>query len=159
LDHAGRRGAGPLAGAANPGAPRADRRRDQRSATTDRGGPGVSSAATGGPPETGRSELLRPRLLVHRGVVLASGLLLDEALPGAPEGRRGVVRGWCAGATLHRVGCALVLTWPVPRRVVCAQAPGTPLVAVGGALLAAPLSEREREALAPPAGSLVIVDA
>jgi hypothetical protein len=106
---------------------------------------------------------LRPRQLVHRGVVEASGLLVDEALSGAEDARRRVVAMWAPGVTVHRVGPALLVRFAAPRRIDCARAPGLPLVRVsdapGAPLASAPLAPDEVAAAAPPRDAVLLVRA
>ena len=104
---------------------------------------------------------VRPRELVHRGVVEASAILVDEALAGPLAARRRVVAAWAPGATVHRLGATLLVRFPAPRRVDCARAPGLPLVRVsdapGAPLAAAPLAPDELAAAAPPRDAVVLV--
>ncbi|AUX44440.1 uncharacterized protein SOCE26_059040 [Sorangium cellulosum] len=98
---------------------------------------------------------MRPRRLVHRGVVRAAGFLVDEALAGEAAARRRAVA--LAPARVRRVAAGLLVELRAPAWVDCARAPGAPLVALGGALSAAPLDRGELAALAPPAGAALLV--
>jgi hypothetical protein len=102
-----------------------------------------------------------PRQIVHRGVVEAAAILVDEALAGPREARRRVVAMWSPGATVHRLGEGLLLRFPAPRRVECAHAPGLPLVRTAASAFApiasAPLQPDELAAAAPPSGSVLLV--
>ncbi|MFT3774166.1 MAG: bpX6 domain-containing protein [Minicystis sp.] len=104
-----------------------------------------------------------PRRLVHRGVVEAAGILVDEALVGPLEARRRVIAAWSPGASVHRLGAGLLVRFPQPRRIDCASAPGLPLVRTAASstapLASAPLAPDELAAVAPPAGSIVLVRA
>ncbi|WP_437668969.1 bpX6 domain-containing protein [Sorangium sp. So ce131] len=98
---------------------------------------------------------MRPRRLVHRGVVRAAGFLVDEARAGEAAARRRVVA--LAPARVRRIAAGLLVELRAPAWVDCARAPGAPLVALGGALSAAPLDRDELAALAPPAGAALLV--
>lgn len=94
---------------------------------------------------------VRPRRLVHRGVVDAAGLL---ARAGDGEKRRVIAlltRTTRVFRTAH--GVALV----GDRRVDTRTTPGAALVRFGTVLSAFPLDDDELRALAAPAGSLVVV--
>lgn len=112
-----------------------------------------------------------PRAFLHRGVVLASALLVDPALLGPLEARRRIALAWAPGATVHRLGRALLLRLAAPRWIDCARAPGLPLLPVHivsavpadasaesalSALSAVPLEPAELAELAPlPPGAVV----
>lgn len=89
---------------------------------------------------------VRPRALVHRGVVECVGVVVAEgdALDG---GRRRVLSIWSPGATAFRVAGAWLVRWSAPRRLRAEEAPGDVLVAraVGAVslLLTAPLDAAE----------------
>jgi hypothetical protein len=100
---------------------------------------------------------IRPRRLAPRGVVEASGFVFDERLLGTGEARRRIVEAWSPGAEVARVDDLLVLRLARPARVDARVAPGTPLVDEGGALSAAPLEARDREALSARPGDVVLV--
>ena len=104
-----------------------------------------------------------PRRLVHRGVVEASAILVDEDLAGLAEARRRVVRAWAPGASVIRVDRSLLVRFPSPRRVDCARSAGLPLVRAGSTptapLAPAPLALDELAAASPPPGSIAIVEA
>ena len=109
------------------------------------------------------SDPVRPRIVVHRGIVDASAILVDEALAGPLRARRRVVAAWVPGAVVHRMGAAILVRFPSPRLVDCAHAAGLPLVRVGTAasapLASAPLAPDELAAIAPPPGAIVLVQA
>lgn len=100
-----------------------------------------------------------PRTLVHRGVVEASGFLIDAMLAGELEARRRVLELWMPGTSVYRVPRGWLVRLPEPRRVASDRSPGLPLVAQrvvpGNALLGAPLEAHELRALDPPAGAVV----
>jgi hypothetical protein len=103
-------------------------------------------------------------VFVHRGVVEASAILVDEALGGPLTARRRVVAAWAPGVTVHRLalgGGALLVRFPAPRWIDCVRAPGLPLVRMGPSpaapIASAPLTPAELAALAPAAGAAVIV--
>ncbi|TMA86645.1 MAG: hypothetical protein E6J63_16230 [Deltaproteobacteria bacterium] len=100
---------------------------------------------------------MKPRQLLHRGVVQSSGLLFDEALLGAGEARARIVAEWESTALVLRFGPLLVLRFGRPRPVDCARATGLPLVESAGVLYGAPLEADERAALtvSPPASVVV----
>lgn len=100
---------------------------------------------------------VRPRCLVHRGLLPAAGVLL-----GAPPGRTSEARSralalWTLGVRVHAVDGGLLIRFPRPTPLDAAAAPGHLLVEDAGALLAAPLSPAERSAIAPPPGAIVAV--
>lgn len=100
---------------------------------------------------------VRPHLLTHRGVVEASALLFDIRLltPETAQGR--VLALWTPGAVVYRLEEGLLLRLPAPFRVVCAAAPGLPLVLCAGSLLtAAPITEAERKRLPLQEGLLLV---
>ena len=102
------------------------------------------------------TERVRPHLLTHRGVVEASGLLFDTLLL-TPEAARGrVLALWKPGAAVYRLEEGLLLLLPAPCRVVCAVAPGLPLVREGRLLTAAPITEAERKRLPLLDGLLLV---
>lgn len=100
-----------------------------------------------------------PRTLVHRGVVEASGFLVDATLAGRREARRRVVELWVPGTAVYQVARGWLVRLPAPRRVACDLSPGLPLVAETvaqvGTLVGAPLDPVELRALDPPAASVV----
>lgn len=100
-----------------------------------------------------------PRTLVHRGVVEASGFLVDATLAGGLEAQRRVLALWVPGTAVYRVPRGWLVRLPAPQRVVCDQAPGLPLVAekaaARGTLVGAPLEPAELRALEPPSGAVV----
>jgi len=100
-----------------------------------------------------------PRALIYRGVVEASGFLIDATLAGLPEARRRVLELWVPGTSVYRVPRGWLVRLPEPRRVASDRSPGLPLVAQrvvpGNALLGAPLEAQELRALDPPAGAVV----
>ncbi len=102
------------------------------------------------------AERVRPGLLTHRGVVEASALLFDTHLltPAVARGR--VLALWTLGATVYRLEEGLLLRLPAPSRVVCAVAPGLPLVCEGGLLTAAPITVAERKRLPLLDGLLLV---
>jgi len=110
-----------------------------------------------------RGSPLLPRALVHRGVVEASGFLIDATLAGMVEARRRVLELWMPGTAVYRVPRGWLVRLPEPRRVVSGRAPGLPLVAEraapggahGGTLVGAPMEPSELRALEPPAGAVV----
>ncbi len=100
-----------------------------------------------------------PRALVHRGVVEASGFLIDATLAGHLEARRRVIDLWTPGAVVYQVARGWFVRLPAPRRVECDLSPGLPLVkeraAPEGTLVGAPIDPAELRALDPPPGAVV----
>jgi hypothetical protein len=100
-----------------------------------------------------------PRLPVHRGVVNASGFLVETGLTGEREARNRVLALWTPGAQVYHLGDGWLVRLPRPVRVSCDRAPGLPLVEekVLGArvLVALPLPVRDLEALNPGDGAVV----
>lgn len=99
---------------------------------------------------------VRPNLLTHRGVVEASALLFDTRLLPLETAQARALALWTPGAEVYRLEEGLLLRLPAPLRVVCAIAPGLPLVRMGGLLTAAPITEAERKRL-PLADGLLLV--
>ena len=100
-----------------------------------------------------------PRTLIFRGVVQASGFLIDATLTGLLEARRRVLELWVPGTSVYRVPRGWLVRLPEPRRVASDRSPGLPLVAQrvvpGKALLGAPLEAQELRSLDPPPGAVV----
>ena len=90
---------------------------------------------------------VRPRQLVHRGVVQARGLWFDLDVLGEAAARHRVLDSWENGATVGRFPDGFLLLWPNSRRIVCERASALPLVESAGVLLSAPLSREERQQL------------
>jgi hypothetical protein len=91
---------------------------------------------------------------------MADALFVDASLIGEEEARQRVLALWTPGARVRRLAGGLLLRLPSPRRTSCSEAPGAPLVASPSnprTLSSAPLDADEFEALAAPAGSLVLV--
>src|SRR5262249_41669747 len=99
----------------------------------------------------------RVRRHVHRGVVEAAALLLADTFAGPLATRGRAVAAWSPGSTVYRLGDVILVRFPSPRWIDCARAPGLPLVRAGAALSSAPLEPDELNALAPPAGAVVLV--
>ncbi|KFE62409.1 bpX6 domain-containing protein [Hyalangium minutum] len=100
---------------------------------------------------------LRPRLHLHRGHVVAAAFWFAPSLLGERGVRSRVLAAWTPGTTVFALAGGFLLRLPRPRPVDCETAPGLPLTLEHGVLLSAPLSAVERERLAPPPGSLVLV--
>src|SRR5689334_20703405 len=100
---------------------------------------------------------IRPRALAHRGMVSATGFLIDARLIGMDEARRRVLALWSPGAQVYRIEDDLLIRLAAPTSVRCITAPGLPLIEAGSALLGAPLADDELKALKPAAGSIVLV--
>lgn len=101
----------------------------------------------------------RPRAHVHRGSVEAVALWFDPALLGEAEARRRVLAAWTPGVGVFSLAGGFLLRLPAPRRMDCGSAPGLPFTLEDGVLCSTPLSASERERLAPPVGSAVLVRA
>jgi hypothetical protein len=102
---------------------------------------------------------VRPRLHLHRGSVVAVAFWFDPSLLGEREARRRVLTTWTPGTSVFALAGGFLLRLPRAWPVDCATAPGLPLTLEQGVLLSAPLSAAEREHLAPPPGSTVLVRA
>lgn len=89
---------------------------------------------------------VRPRALVHRGVVECVGVIVAEGAS-RDGGRARVLSLWSPGATAFRLGDAWLVRWPSPRRLRAEEAPGDALVSrtVGPVtlLVSAPLDGAE----------------
>ncbi|BDI29531.1 hypothetical protein CCAX7_15820 [Capsulimonas corticalis] len=94
--------------------------------------------------------LVKPRALVHQGVIDAIGLFFDFALLGEPEARRRVLALWEPGATVHAVAGGLLLRWAHAREIDCRRTPGLPLTLRDDVLTGSPLTSDEWEEIAPP---------
>jgi tetratricopeptide (TPR) repeat protein len=99
---------------------------------------------------------LQPRHLLHRGVVQASGFYFDTRLLRAEEAGQRILALWMPGAGVYRLAEGLLLCLPIPRQVCCETAPGLPLVACNGLLLAAPLTSQEIADMSAPWGALIL---
>ena len=102
---------------------------------------------------------VRPRLHLHRGTVVVVAFWFDPSLLGEREARRRVLTTWTPGTSVFALAGGFLLRLPRARPVDCATAQGLPLTLEQGVLLSAPLSAAEREHLAPPPGSTVLVRA
>jgi MoxR-vWA-beta-propeller ternary system protein len=103
---------------------------------------------------------VRPRALVHRGVVVARGFVVDERALGPDRARARVLAHWEPGARVVRLGDGeLALLLPRPRPIATRASPGAPLADAADALSAAPLAPGELAALAPARGAIVQVKA
>lgn len=72
---------------------------------------------------------ITPRRAVFTGRVQASGLWFDAALIDEATARQRIAAAWQPGSSVRRqAGVGLLLTWPAPRWVNAASAPGAPLV-------------------------------
>lgn len=102
---------------------------------------------------------VRPRLHVHRGHVVAAAFWFAPSVLGERGVRGRVLAAWTPGTSVFELAGGFLLRLPRTRPVECETAPGLPLTLEEGVLLSAPLSAAERERLAPPPGSLVLVRA
>jgi hypothetical protein len=94
--------------------------------------------------------MVRPRRLVHRGVVDAAGVLVSSA--GA---RRDVLALVGKGTRVFRTAHGFAILGD--RRVDTRASAGAALVRAGGALSTCPLDDDELAALSPPPGTIVVV--
>lgn len=100
---------------------------------------------------------VRPRRLLHRGSVLASGLLLDTRSLGLEEARSRILRVAESGLQVFRIEHFLVARFGEPIRMDCRAAPGAPLVRHGSLHSVAPLEADEQGALEGGTESVVLV--
>ncbi|GMU02264.1 hypothetical protein KH5H1_63840 [Corallococcus caeni] len=105
------------------------------------------------------SGVVRPRAHVHRGTVVAAAWWFHPGTLGEVEARRRVLAAWRPGATVWALAGGHLLKLAAPCKCAVEAAPGLPLVLEAGVLTSAPLSAKERERLAPPAGAVVLVHA
>lgn len=102
---------------------------------------------------------LIPRLPVHRGVVSASGFLVERGLAGDREARRRVLALWTPGTRVYRLPEGWLVRLPRPVLTDCGRAPGLPLIEAkipgGTVLLALPLPPAELAALEAADGAAV----
>lgn len=99
--------------------------------------------------------MTRPRALVHRGSVEASGLVIDVGVIGVAEARRRVLEAWSPGTRVFDAEGSLVVIFAAARRLRADDASGAPLVALGHHLSAVPTTPREIEAMSPPSNAIV----
>ncbi len=100
---------------------------------------------------TRRTKRVRPRRLVHRGVVDAVGVVIDERIvPDAAAPAR-VLSAWSGGSTVHPVAGGWYVAWPAPRRVRAEVSPGAVVTRERAGdvtfVTTTPLAARERESL------------
>jgi hypothetical protein len=100
---------------------------------------------------------VKPRFLVHQGVVDASALFFDFALLGEAEARRRVLTLWAPGAVVHAVAGGLLLRFAHPHEIDCRRTPGLPLTSRKDVLLSAPLTDDEWDTIAPPPRTICIL--
>ncbi|WP_375756000.1 bpX6 domain-containing protein [Corallococcus exercitus] len=100
---------------------------------------------------------MSPRAHVHRGTVVAAAWWFHPGTLGEAEARRRVLASWRPGATVWALAGGHLLKLAAPCKSAVEAAPGLPLVLEAGVLTSAPLSAKERERLAPPAGAVVLV--
>lgn len=105
------------------------------------------------------ARLVRPRVHLHRGTVVVAAIWFDPSLLGEREARMRVLAAWTPGTSVFPLAGGFLLRLPRPRPVDCSTTPGLPLTVEEGVLFSAPLSMAEREHLAPPPGSAVLVRA
>lgn len=98
---------------------------------------------------------LRPRALVHRGHVAASGVLFGSGWLDEATRRARIVMHARDGATVLALGDKLLVRFMSPRRLDADHCEGTPLTARGGSLVAIPMTAGEHARLdldhSPPA--------
>lgn len=86
--------------------------------------------------------VVRPERWVHRGRVLAVGVVVDPRLCGEAEARRRIVGLFAAGCQVNRGPAGLTLRWASPRELV-EPYPGAPLVVIGSSTVTTTLSAEE----------------
>src|SRR5215470_13025233 len=101
---------------------------------------------------------VRPRALVHRGIVDAAGFLLDTRLIGVGRARRRILSMWVPGTRIYANDGSLLVLLPSPSRVACDSSPGLPLTALGKWLLALPLAADELKILDAPVDSILLAE-
>lgn len=102
---------------------------------------------------------VRPRQLLHRGVVAPNGWLLQGEWLDEAEVRRRALSLWEPGCQLYEVSGGLLLRITRPRTVDCAGVMALPLTESEGVLYATSLQADERATIDPPTGSVVLVQA
>jgi serine/threonine protein phosphatase PrpC len=95
---------------------------------------------------------------VHRGSVLAAGLLLDTRLLGQTGARARILGLAEAGCEVYRLEAFLAVVFRVGRRVDCKQAQGAPLLQYEKVLSAAELDQDERKAIDCTEASVLLVE-
>ena len=100
---------------------------------------------------------MKPRRIVHRGRVEASGYLFDTELIGVEETRRRILDLWAPGVQIYAHGLHYYVRLLTPVRIDCARSPGTPLVSTGNVLAAMPLAEDELSEIDAPSDAVVYV--
>jgi hypothetical protein len=101
---------------------------------------------------------VRPRALVFRGVVAATGIALDVATVGEEVARARVLEMWRPGVSVHRAGRFRIVRFPGSVVVDTMSAPGAPLVRVGDGLSAAPLLPDEWAKVDAARDAIVLID-
>src|SRR5262249_4872086 len=100
---------------------------------------------------------VRPRELIHHGVINAAGFLIHETHIGSLEAQRRTLACWESGTRVYRFDSSLLVLLPSAKWIEAAAAPGTPVVRLGEVLTAAPLQKSEIEAIKPSTNSVVVV--
>ncbi|HSE16301.1 MAG TPA: bpX6 domain-containing protein [Pyrinomonadaceae bacterium] len=98
---------------------------------------------------------LRPRKVVHKGRVEASGFLFNTDLIGVAETRRRILKLWESGVQVFTDGPNYFVRLSSTIRVDCGHSVATPLVQIDSVLSALPLSPDELERLQAPSYSVV----
>ena len=83
---------------------------------------------------------MKPREVVFRGMLEASGMWLSAELLGERRARVRVLQLWEPSTRVFATGGGMVLRFARSRRIDAQCALGTPLVEVAGTLVAAPLA-------------------
>lgn len=99
---------------------------------------------------------MKPRRLVHRGVVDASGLLFDTAVLGHKAQQR-VMACWDPASTVHEVAGGWFLRFGRDRRIRSETAPGTVVVTLAGRLATTALEADELEQFATGRHQIITV--
>jgi hypothetical protein len=91
--------------------------------------------------------------------VVAVAFWFAPSVLGGRGARERVLAAWTPGTSVYSLAGGFLFRLPRAQPVECEAAPGLPLTLEDGVLLSAPLSAAERERLAAPPGSLVLVRA
>lgn len=99
---------------------------------------------------------MRPRRLVHRGTVLASGFWINEPALGSSVARRRILE--LSGVhEVRRMASGLFVLLQQPQWFATESAPGTPLVVCRDTFLGAPFDTDELDEIAAPSDSVILV--
>lgn len=101
---------------------------------------------------------MKPRRLVHRGTVLATGFWINEAALGMHVARRRILE-LTGVQEVRRLAGGLFVRLLHPQWVATDSAPGTPLIVCRETFLGVPLDSDELDEIAAPSDSVILAQA